>query len=403
MNDSTPSTIRVDAIRPNPWNRKRDVDEDFIQSIRDNGLIQPIVVRELADGDFQIIAGERRWKAAKKLGLEHIPAVIRAADDVEARALCLIENVMRANLAPLDEAKEVAVLLDLHKGDVAEVAALLGRSRYFIRNRATLATLNPALFDGLNYSVNEVRPLCLDFLAKLPTDIQKTIAEESPDAMRDYERLKGIAQCLTHSVEYAPWIKDELSNYAATNSCAKCHKRTGAQPDLFGKSDGVIGEKDSCLDRQCYAAKERAHVDGIIAHETLRNPEVVKVARDIPQELYDAAKAQRVQILDAVFRGDVETCRKTDAGAMRAVVWCGEGAGSALYVKAVAKPEDALTVEQRREAWVAEQVRKTIRAILNGVEDGDRETWVAAMNAINDGKGEEAVAILEKEAEVEIK
>lgn len=391
--------LSLACIRPNGWNKKRTADADFIESIRANGMMNPITVRFIKTANcFEIVAGERRFDAAKKLGRKDIDATVVDADDLRARELCLVENINRANLAPMDEAAEVDALLKLHKGDVREVAARLGRSRSFVRQRANLASLDPRLFDGMDVGVDSIPVACLELLAKVPEDIQRKIAEENPWAIPNVYRLQAAVQGLTRSVKGAPWGRD------AVPPCADCAKRTGADADLFGEQDGIIGEGDRCLDAECYAQKERDYIGQVKASILKRFQKCNLVARDIPAEMHEEAKLQKVANLDTPFRADFTTCKKTDAGSEPAVIWCGEGAGIALWVKRVVKKEDpAQSLEARRLAWVADEVRNQLRALLESIEDGDRESLVAAMNSLTNGKGEEAVAMYEKEAEEEVK
>jgi ParB/RepB/Spo0J family partition protein len=382
------SVVRVASCRPNPWNRRRPVDPDLRDSIKECGLLQPIVVREMGDG-FEIIAGERRWMAAQDLGLEYIAATILEADDLKARELALVENCQRENLTPFEEAKEITVLLELHHDNVAEVAARLGRSRHYVRSRARLANLDPGLFEELEFGPENIPVSCQELLAKLPADIQKAIAEETPFAITNLYRLESAVQGLTHRVKFAPFDQAD---------CRACPKRTGFDPDLFGGSSAGIGAEDRCLDRACYAAKEREFVDAVVRREMAFDGTVALVARDIPLELYAEAKAHKVGILDALFRAEYETCRKDDAGAMKGVIWCGEGVGKALFVRKVASQEDAIPLAERRWAWVVEKVCSRLRAMIAELREGDRGTVQEIVDQIYGGNGEAQLAELEEQA-----
>ena len=105
---SSRSTLRISDIEPNPNQPRRHFDPDALQSlaasIRENGLLQPLVVRRSGEGLYQIIAGERRWRACRLAGLTEVPAVILEADDLRAAQLALIENLQREDLNPIEEA-----------------------------------------------------------------------------------------------------------------------------------------------------------------------------------------------------------------------------------------------------------------------------------------------------------
>lgn len=133
------------AIRPNPGQPRRRIAEEALealaQSIRTSGLVQPVVVRALDDGHYELIAGERRWRAAERAGLEEIPALLRDADERERLELALVENMVREDLNPLEVARACALLIEDFGQTHAEVGARLGRSRPAISNLLRLLEL----------------------------------------------------------------------------------------------------------------------------------------------------------------------------------------------------------------------------------------------------------------------
>jgi len=118
---------------------------DLAESIRTHGIIQPITVRKLTSGYYQIIAGERRWRAAKAAGLDEVPAVIIEADDRKVMELGLIENLQREDLNPVEEAKGYQVLIQEHGLTQEEVAQRMGKSRPAITNALRLLALPEAV------------------------------------------------------------------------------------------------------------------------------------------------------------------------------------------------------------------------------------------------------------------
>jgi len=136
--------IEVDRIRPNARQPRRTFDdaalEGLVESIRAAGLVQPIVVRDTGDG-FEIIAGERRWRAARQAGLGTIPAIVRQADEREALILALAENVAREDLNAVELARAYAVLADELDLSQTEIARRVGRSRPAIANTVRLLEL----------------------------------------------------------------------------------------------------------------------------------------------------------------------------------------------------------------------------------------------------------------------
>jgi ParB family chromosome partitioning protein len=142
-----PGTLRdlpVGQLRPNPYQPRRTFDEDALtelaSSIRASGLLQPVVVRAAGDG-FQLIAGERRWRAVERLGWSTVPAVVREADDQTLLTLALIENLQRDDLNPIDEAQGYDRLMTEFHLSANEVAGLVGRDRSTVANALRLLKL----------------------------------------------------------------------------------------------------------------------------------------------------------------------------------------------------------------------------------------------------------------------
>jgi ParB family chromosome partitioning protein len=137
--------LPVEAIHPNPRQpRKRfepEATAGLAASIRHQGVLQPVVVRPRREGGYELIAGERRWRAAREAGSATVPAVVREADDRESLLLGLVENVARENLSPLEEARAYAVLIDEFGLTLADVAERVGRSKPAVSNRLRLLEL----------------------------------------------------------------------------------------------------------------------------------------------------------------------------------------------------------------------------------------------------------------------
>lgn len=137
--------INVDDVFPNPRQPRQSISGESIEelagSIQEHGVVQPIVVRTAEDGKYQLIAGERRWRACKELGLQKVPAVIREYDDLEAAAVALIENVQRENLNPLEEARAYRILMEDFGLTQEEVSKRVGKSRPLVGNMVRLLSL----------------------------------------------------------------------------------------------------------------------------------------------------------------------------------------------------------------------------------------------------------------------
>ena len=143
-----PSAYRelpIYKVEPNPDQPRRDFDEEELQALADSisvhGVIQPLTVRELPSGYYQIIAGERRWRAARQAGLSEVPVVVIEADDKKAMELALIENLQRQDLNPVEEALGYQSLIDEYGLTQEETAARVGKSRPAVANALRLLSL----------------------------------------------------------------------------------------------------------------------------------------------------------------------------------------------------------------------------------------------------------------------
>jgi len=143
--------IPVDQIHPNPHQPRKDFDREAVsglaESIRSQGLIQPVVVRPRVQGGYELIAGERRWRASREAGVATVPAVVRDADDRDTLLLGLVENVAREDLSPVEEGRAYAILLDEFGLSLAEVAERVGKSKPTVSNRVRLLELPSDVLD----------------------------------------------------------------------------------------------------------------------------------------------------------------------------------------------------------------------------------------------------------------
>ena len=135
--------IDVDRITPNPEQPRLAMDEvsleELASSIREHGVLQPILVRPLDDGEFQLIAGERRWRASRAAGLGTIPALVEEIDDDTALEISIIENLQREDLSPLDEASMYDRMVRDHGYSVRRLAQKIGKDKGYLENRLRLA------------------------------------------------------------------------------------------------------------------------------------------------------------------------------------------------------------------------------------------------------------------------
>lgn len=150
--ESSPyQVLPIQKVEPNPNQPRKDFDEVELQSLADSiathGVVQPLTVRELKGGYYQIVAGERRWRAARLAGLSEVPVVIIEADDKTTMELALIENLQRQDLNPVEEALGYQALMEDYGLTQEETANRVGKSRPAVANALRLLNLNPVVLE----------------------------------------------------------------------------------------------------------------------------------------------------------------------------------------------------------------------------------------------------------------
>lgn len=158
--------IAVRDISANPWQPRRDFPKESLtalaESIKENGLIQPVVVRQKKNGTYELAAGERRWRAAKLAGLETIPAVTQNYDDRSMAEMALVENLQREDLNPVDEGLAYQKLMDDYGLTQEDISRKVGKSRPYVANMVRLLALPEEVKDFLSkgqLTAGQARPL----------------------------------------------------------------------------------------------------------------------------------------------------------------------------------------------------------------------------------------------------
>ena len=192
--DEELAQLPVSALRPGKYQPRTRMDErslaELADSIRARGVIQPIVVRPVGDAQYEILAGERRWRAARLAGLERIAAVVRDVPDEAALGIGLIENIQREDLNPIEEATGLKRLIDEFKLTHEEVAQAIGRSRAGVTNLLRLLELSPAVQSMVQegaIDMGHARAL-LGLSRARQLELARTIAEKGL-SVRETERL----------------------------------------------------------------------------------------------------------------------------------------------------------------------------------------------------------------------
>ncbi len=190
----TLKTVKLEQLQPGKYQPRTRMDqaslEELARSLKAQGVMQPILARTLGKGRYEIIAGERRWRAAKIAGLREIPVVIREVPDSAALAMSLIENIQRENLNPLEEATGIHRLINEFKMTHQEAAEAVGRSRAATSNLLRLLNLPQSvqalLYDG-NIDMGHARAL-LALQGRRQEELAKRVAERGL-SVRETEKL----------------------------------------------------------------------------------------------------------------------------------------------------------------------------------------------------------------------
>lgn len=254
-------------IEPSPFNTRGNCEPDaeLVASIKSKGLLEPIIVRAIegATRPFQLVAGERRWRAAKAIGMESIAASVVVASDQEARELLLIENLQRRSLSPLEEAEAVDALF---AGGLTmpEVSARIGQPVQYVFMRRRLLELPERAKKAMLKGELSVGIAHLILRVSDPTqrdEAAKRILEEH--GVVTYDRARDIiVEDFSRVLSSAPFKTTDPELVPAAGACNACPKRTGAQTDLFG---GVIDKRDLCTDGACWQTKVDAHLAQVAA------------------------------------------------------------------------------------------------------------------------------------------
>jgi len=226
LEQSTYRELPVYKIEPNPDQPRREFDEEELQALADSitvhGVIQPLTVREMPSGYYQIIAGERRWRAARMAGLSDIPVVVIEADDRKAMELALIENLQRQDLNVVEEALGYQALIQEYGLTQEEAAERVGKSRPAVANTLRLLTLSDEVLEKLKQgalTAGHARAiLSLKSEKKQQEAAQKIIAlalsvRQAETLCKNMNKEKPAKQEFTFAVDYVAECEKTLSKH----------------------------------------------------------------------------------------------------------------------------------------------------------------------------------------------
>ena len=240
--------LAVTSITANPRQARQIFDEEALQALADSirryGVVQPIV-RPLADKTYELIAGERRWRASQRAGLKEIPALIRTYEDTKATEISLIENIQRENLNVIEEAAAYKLLIDMNNWKQDELAAKVGKSRSHVANIMRLLSLAPPvrkLIENGALTMGQARPL----LQLKSPEVQEKVAQRivaTDLSARQAETLvkhllKGKKKTVTKGVDtYIEDLQDRLKMRLGTNVAIRVQKGNTGKIEISFSSE----------------------------------------------------------------------------------------------------------------------------------------------------------------------
>jgi ParB family transcriptional regulator, chromosome partitioning protein len=367
--------------------------KELAESIRTQGVLSPLLVRPLTESGFEIIAGARRYRAAQLADADSVPIRIVNLNDAQALEAQLVENLIRADVHPMEEAQGFKALLDLEEPtySIEQIAAKTGKQPAFVAARLKLIDLVPAAVEAFYRDEIGVGHALL--LAKLPADHQEQALSAcfredwSASSDRKAKRILLPVRSLQFWIEQnvllllkdAPFDKRDAHLVAIAGSCVDCPKRTGHNKLLF--SD--LGKQDACTDPSCYQAKVGAHVAKLIAAK----PHLVQIStaygkqqegsKVLPRNQYTAIRSEKPKTKEEAKRSEFKACKFTT----EAVIAEGSDVGTVHKVCAnlacpVHHPKQETTRDDGK--WKAEQEKqRKEQAIAN-------TTGIRVLKAIGD-------------------
>ena len=251
--DNSPyKLLPIHKVEPNPDQPRRDFDEEELQALADSiathGVVQPLTVREMPNGYYQIIAGERRWRAARLAGLSEVPAVVMEADDRKTMELALIENLQRQDLNPVEEAMGYHALMADYGMTQEETAERVGKSRPAVANALRLLSLDPEVLLMVrkgNLSAGHARAVLSLKNVKLQQEAARKIANLGLSVRQAELLCKNMAkepavvqQPLTLAVDYVAECEKNLSKRLGRGVKIINGKRKGKfELEFYGQED----------------------------------------------------------------------------------------------------------------------------------------------------------------------
>ena len=236
-------TLRIAEIEPNRDQPRKTFSDEAItalaESIREHGMLQPILVRPLDTGGYQIVAGERRWRAARMLGLDEVPVNIRELSDTETMQIAIIENLQRENLNPVEEASGYNELIEKYGMTQEQVAKMVGNSRSAVANAVRLLTHSPRAINRLangDISAGHAKAL----LGFEDEEMLIAIANRAVDGGMTVRQVERLAQKSAEPDEAVQKSDKRIDNYFVEMEIS-LKERLGRKVKVdYGKNKGAL-------------------------------------------------------------------------------------------------------------------------------------------------------------------
>lgn len=237
-------TLRITEIEPNRSQPRKNFSDETINaladSIQEHGMIQPILVRPIATGGYQIVAGERRWRAARMLGLDEVPVNIKELSDIETMQIAIVENLQRENLNPIEEANGYNELIENYGMTQEKIAKMVGKSRSAVANAIRLLSLPDRVVKMLengDISAGHARAL----LGFDDEEMIVAMALKAADGGLTVRQVEKAAQKFADSRESIPDSSDrKIDNYFKEMEIS-LNERLGRKVKVdYGKNKGVL-------------------------------------------------------------------------------------------------------------------------------------------------------------------
>lgn len=303
--------------------------KELADSIRSQGVLSPLLVRPLTENGFEIVFGARRYRAAQLAELDTLPVRIKHMTDAEVIEAQLVENLIRSEIHPMEEAEGFAALMRLEepKYTIEQIAARVGKAPSFIASRLKLIDLVPAVIEA--FYANEIGVGHALLLAKIGADLQpqalsacfKEIynGNNSQKPTRILLPVRALQFWIETNVllvlKDAPFDKRDAELVPTAGSCADCSKRTGHNKLLFADDLGKQG--DRCVDPKCFQAKIAAHVATTVAAK----PQLVQISTAyggqkegspvLPRNKYTAIRDEKPKSKEEAQRPEFKVCKFT--------------------------------------------------------------------------------------------